>query len=107
MDLCEDSGKIKNAPRMVCSVISIWKVSNMILRNTSITVLSNCQSFPAVGSASLGAPGLGLKVPGSVHFGYSRRSRAHSFRLTSKISRISRRAERTAYPAGVFGSGEI
>ena len=69
-------------------------------------VLSSCQSFPGVGSATAGAPGLGLNVPGRFHLGYSRSSRALSFLFTSNISNISARAVRTIYPAGLLGSGE-
>ena len=53
------------------------------------------------------APGFGLKVPGKFHFGYSSSSRAHSLRLTSKMSSMSSRAVRTIYPGGLFVSGEI
>lgn len=72
---------------------------------TSIRVLSSCQSLPETGSCG-GAPGLGLNVPGNVHLGNSRRRRAHSLRLTSKISIKSSNPERTAYPTGVVGSGD-
>ena len=70
-------------------------------------VLSNCQSFPETGSTRAVAPGFGLKVPGRFHLGYSSKSRAHSLRLTSKMSRMSSRAVRTIYPGGLFVSGDI
>lgn len=70
-------------------------------------VLSNCQSFPGTGSPRAVAPGFGLKVPGKFHFGYSSKSRAHSLRLTSKMSSMSSRAVRTIYPGGLFVSGDI
>ena len=70
-------------------------------------VLSNCQSFPWTGSTKAVAPGFGLKVPGRFHFGYSSNSRAHSLRLTSKMSSMSSREVRTIYPGGLFVSGEI
>ena len=70
-------------------------------------VLSNCQSFPGTGSPRAATPGFGLKVPGKFHFGYSSKSRAHSLRLTSKISSMSSRAVRTIYPGGLFVSGDI
>jgi len=64
------------------------------MSHTSMTVLSNCQSFVGIGSVVTGTPGFGLKVPGTVHLGYSSNRRAHSFRLTSKTSMVSNKTIR-------------
>ena len=96
MALYVDSGRRKIEPR-----VSYWHTVQPQTRDgtvripTSMIVFSSCQFFVGTGSCS-GPPGRGLKVPCSVHFGYSNSSRAHSLRFTSKTSMMLRIADLTA-----------
>lgn len=72
---------------------------------TSIMALSSCQLFALGSSSTGGAPAVGLKVPGTHHLGYSRSSLAHSLRLTSSMSIMSRKFDRMRNPEALLGWG--